>query len=46
MLTDVDDANRVLQTADGAVIIGANDVVNPDAEQDKSGPLYGVLICM
>ena len=44
LLTDVDDANRVLLTADVAVIIGANDIVNPDAEEDKSSPLYGMPI--
>ena len=44
LLTDVDDANRVLLTADIAVIIGANDIVNPDAEEDKSSPLYGMPI--
>jgi NAD(P) transhydrogenase subunit beta len=44
LLTDVDDANRVLQTADIAVIIGANDIVNPDAEEDKGSPLYGMPI--
>ena len=44
LLTDVDDANRVLATADVAVIVGANDIVNPDAEEDKSSPLYGMPI--
>ena len=44
LLTDVDDANRILQTADVAVIIGANDIVNPDAEEDKLSPLYGMPI--
>ena len=44
LLTDVDDANRVLQTADVAMVIGANDIVNPDAEEDKSSPLYGMPI--
>ena len=44
LLTDVDDANRILSTADVAVIIGANDIVNPDAEEDKSSPLYGMPI--
>jgi H+-translocating NAD(P) transhydrogenase subunit beta len=44
LLTDVDDANRVLATADVAVIIGANDIVNPDAEEDKSSPLFGMPI--
>ena len=44
LLTDVDDATRVLQTADVAIIIGANDIVNPDAEEDKASPLYGMPI--
>ena len=44
LLTDVEDANRVLQSADVAVVIGANDIVNPDAEDDKSSPLYGMPI--
>ncbi len=44
LLTDVDDANRVLATADVAMIIGANDIVNPDAEEDKSSPLFGMPI--
>ncbi|MDA1082579.1 MAG: NAD(P)(+) transhydrogenase (Re/Si-specific) subunit beta [Gemmatimonadetes bacterium] len=44
LLTDVDDANRVLLTADVVVIVGANDIVNPDAEDDKSSPLYGMPI--
>ena len=44
LLTDVEDANRVLLTADVVVIIGANDIVNPDAEEDKSSPLFGMPI--
>ena len=44
LLTDVDDANRVLPTADVAMIIGGNDIVNPDAEEDKASPLYGMPI--
>jgi NAD(P) transhydrogenase subunit beta len=44
LLTDVDDANRVINTADIAVIVGANDIVNPDADDDKSSPLYGMPI--
>ncbi|MBX9929908.1 MAG: NAD(P)(+) transhydrogenase (Re/Si-specific) subunit beta [Gemmatimonadaceae bacterium] len=42
--TDVDDANRVLASADIAVVVGANDIVNPDAEEDKASPLYGMPI--
>ncbi len=44
LLTDVDDANRVLGSADIAIVIGGNDIVNPDAEGDTSSPLYGMPI--
>jgi len=44
LMTDVDDANRVLKDADIAIIVGGNDIVNPDAENDKSSPLYGMPI--
>ncbi len=44
LLTDVDDANRVLGSADIAIVIGGNDIVNPDADEDKSSPLYGMPI--
>jgi NAD(P) transhydrogenase subunit beta len=44
LLTDVDDANRVLNSADIVVVVGANDIVNPDADNDKSSPLYGMPI--
>jgi len=44
LMTDVDDANRVLAQADIAIIVGGNDIVNPDAENEKSSPLYGMPI--
>ncbi len=44
LMTDVDDANRVLKDADIAIIVGGNDIVNPDAENDKSSPLFGMPI--
>ena len=44
LMTDVDDANRVLAQADIAIIVGGNDIVNPDAENDKSSPLFGMPI--
>ncbi len=43
-LKDLDDANSEFETADVAVVIGANDVVNPSARSDKASPLFGMPI--
>ena len=43
-LLDLDDANNVLSSADVAVIVGANDVVNPAAEDDPGSPIYGMPV--
>lgn len=44
LLTDVDDANAVLQRADVAMVIGANDIVNPAALDDPGSPIYGMPV--
>ncbi|MBV9878858.1 MAG: NAD(P)(+) transhydrogenase (Re/Si-specific) subunit beta [Gemmatirosa sp.] len=44
LLTDVDDANQQLGRADVAIVIGANDIVNPSAEDDKGSPIYGMPV--
>jgi len=44
LVTDVDDANQQLARSDVAIVIGANDIVNPSAEDDKSSPIYGMPI--
>lgn len=43
-LIELDQANEEFKTTDVAVIIGANDVVNPDAIDDSSSPLFGMPI--
>ena len=43
-LLDLDDANAYLTSADIAVIVGANDVVNPAALDDPGSPIYGMPI--
>lgn len=44
MIYDMDDINDTFTSTDVALIIGANDVVNPDAQTDKSSPIYGMPI--
>jgi NAD(P) transhydrogenase subunit beta len=43
-LKTMDDMNPVMPTQDVAIIIGANDVVNPAAETDSTSPIYGMPI--
>jgi NAD(P) transhydrogenase subunit beta len=44
LIFDLDEINAEFETADVALIIGANDVVNPDARSNKSSPIYGMPI--
>jgi NAD(P) transhydrogenase subunit beta len=43
-LKELDEANSELQTADVALVVGANDTVNPAAKDDKTSPIYGMPI--
>jgi NAD(P) transhydrogenase subunit beta len=43
-LDDLDEANAKFSGADVALVVGANDVVNPAARDDPSSPLYGMPI--
>jgi len=43
-LAEMDDVNPLMGTVDVAIVIGANDVVNPAAVEDESSPIYGMPI--
>lgn len=43
-LLDMDEINGEFPRADVALVIGANDVVNPAARNDRSSPIYGMPI--
>ncbi len=43
-LMEMDAINPIMETVDVAIVIGANDVVNPASRHDKSSPIYGMPI--
>ncbi|MGD0853132.1 MAG: NAD(P)(+) transhydrogenase (Re/Si-specific) subunit beta [Acidimicrobiales bacterium] len=43
-LLELDESNSELATADVALVVGANDTVNPAAVDDPSSPIYGMPI--
>jgi len=43
-LIEMDDINSDMPQVDVAIVVGANDVVNPAARSDKSSPIYGMPI--
>ena len=43
-LVEMEPANSVMPTVDVAIVIGANDVVNPAARTDEGSPIYGMPI--
>ncbi len=43
-LREMDDVNPTIEMVDVALVIGANDVVNPAARSDEGSPLYGMPV--
>lgn len=43
-LLDLEDANAALPNTDIVIIVGANDVVNPAAENEPGSPIYGMPV--
>ncbi len=43
-LKEMDEVNPEFSTTDVALVVGANDVVNPAARDDKTAPIYGMPI--
>jgi len=44
LIHDLDDINAQFPSTDVALVIGANDVVNPAARKDASSPIFGMPI--
>tara|TARA_Y100000766_G_scaffold260641_1_gene250563 strand:+ start:368 stop:1747 length:1380 start_codon:yes stop_codon:yes gene_type:complete len=44
VLVEPDDVNPSMDSVDVAVVIGANDVVNPSATEEPGSPIYGMPI--
>ena len=44
VLVEPEDVNPIMETVDVCMIIGANDVVNPDAKENEGSPIYGMPI--
>ena len=43
-MAEPDDVNPLMDTVDVCIVIGANDVVNPDARENEGSPIYGMPV--
>lgn len=44
LLVEADEINAAMPATDVVLVVGANDVVNPAAREDKTAPIYGMPI--
>lgn len=44
LITELDDANAAMANADVALVVGANDIVNPAAVRDPGSSIYGMPV--
>jgi len=44
VLVEPEDVNPIMETVDVCMVIGANDVINPDAKENEGSPIYGMPI--
>ena len=44
IVLEMDEINDDLPRTDVVLVIGANDIVNPDAQTDESSPIYGMPV--
>jgi len=44
IVLEMDEINADFPTTDVSIVIGANDIVNPGAEDDASSPIYGMPV--
>ncbi|MBZ0235382.1 MAG: NAD(P)(+) transhydrogenase (Re/Si-specific) subunit beta [Deltaproteobacteria bacterium] len=44
IVLEMDEINGDLPATDAVIVIGANDIVNPGAEDDPSSPIYGMPV--
>jgi H+-translocating NAD(P) transhydrogenase subunit beta len=44
IVMEMDEINDDLPSTDVVMVIGANDIVNPGAEEDQSSPIYGMPV--